>query len=351
MKDKTDALNNSDVILDVRDLRVQFQMREGLLKAVDGVNFTVKKRQTLGIVGESGCGKSITVKALLQIVPTPGKIVGGEIWLSPKSGAPAIDLATLDPLGSEIRQIRGGEIGMIFQEPMKAFSPVHTIGNQMMEGILLHATQDKREAYDIAVKMLTRVQMANPKQRMETYPHQLSGGMRQRALIAMSLACHPSILIADEPTTALDVTVQAEVLRLIKDLQAELGMSVIFITHDLGVVAEMADDVAVMYLGRIVEKADVETIFYRPSHPYTLELLKSIPELGREPRTRLNTIEGTVPTPLNMGVGCGFYSRCKLAIKGVCNTADPELIEVEPGHLVRCVLRTPAAPRPVAENS
>jgi peptide/nickel transport system ATP-binding protein len=335
------VIDSSDTILDVRNLRVQFQLREGLLKAVDGVSFVVRRRQTLGIVGESGCGKSVTVKAVLQIVPTPGKIVGGEIWLRPKDGGQPIDLAKLDPFGNEIRRVRGGEIGMIFQEPMKAFSPVHTIGNQMIEGILLHVTQDKRQAHEVALKMLARVQMSNPRQRMDTFPHQLSGGMRQRAMIAMALACQPSILIADEPTTALDVTVQAEVLRLMKDLQTELGMSVIFITHDLGVVAEMADDVAVMYLGRIVEQASVDTIFYEPSHPYTLELLKSIPELGREPRTRLNTIEGTVPIPLNLGKGCGFFARCKLAIKGTCDVADPELIEVAPGHLVRCFLRSP----------
>ena len=333
--------DDADLLLDVRDLRVTFRLREGLLKAVDGVDFVVRRQRTLGLVGESGCGKSVTVKAVLQIVPWPGK-VSGEIWLRRKAGGPPIDLGCLDPLGSEIRQVRGGEIGMIFQEPMKALSPVHTIGNQIMEGILLHATRDPKTAYEMAVEMLARVRMANPRQRMSAYPHELSGGMRQRAMIAMALACHPSILIADEPTTALDVTVQAEVLKLIKDLQLELGMSVIFITHDLGVVAEMADDVAVMYLGRIVEQCAVDAIFYEPLHPYTVELLRSIPELGREPRTRLSTIEGTVPTPLNLGKGCGFYSRCREAVAGTCDAEDPPLIEVRPGHRVRCLLRQPS---------
>jgi peptide/nickel transport system ATP-binding protein len=334
----SDTVNDvSDVLLDVRDLRVTFKMREGLLKAVDGVSFTVLRRQTLGLVGESGCGKSVTVKAVLQIVPPPGA-VSGEIWLTRKAGGPPIDLGSLSPTGSEIREVRGGEIGMIFQEPMKAFSPVHTIGSQILEGILLHNTQDPKAAFDAAVDMLARVKIANPRQRMKAYPHELSGGMRQRAMIAAALACQPSILIADEPTTALDVTVQAEVLRLIKDLQADFGMSVIFITHDLGVVAEMADEVAVMYLGRIVEQANVESIFYDPQHPYTIELLRSIPALGSEPRSRLTTIEGTVPTPLNMGRRCGFYSRCRQAIKGVCNVDDPPNVEVKPGHFVRCVL-------------
>jgi peptide/nickel transport system ATP-binding protein len=330
--------NDSDILLDVRNLRVTFRLREGLLKAVDGVDFAVRRKKTLSLVGESGCGKSVTVKAILQIVPPPGKVTG-EIWLQPKAGGPPVNLGQLDPMGDEIREVRGGEIGMIFQEPMKAFSPVHTIGDQLMEGILLHTTQDQKQAFEIAVEMLERVKVANARQRMKSYPHELSGGMRQRAMIAAALVCHPSILIADEPTTALDVTVQAEVLKLIKDLQAELGMSVIFITHDLGVVAEMAEEVAVMYLGRIVEQGGAEAIFYDPQHPYTVELLRSIPELGRAPRSRLNTIEGTVPIPLNLGKGCGFYSRCKEAVNGVCNTDDPPLLEVKSGHLARCFLR------------
>jgi peptide/nickel transport system ATP-binding protein len=328
-------VNNNDVLLNVRDLRVYFHLDEGLLKAVDGVDFAVKRQKTLGVVGESGCGKSVTAQAILRIVPKPGR-VQGEIVLQRKGDGPLVDLAKLDPFGAEIRGIRGAEIAMIFQEPMKALSPVHTIGNQIVEGILLHATQDKKEAYEIALEMLSRVQMSNPRQRLAEYPHQLSGGMRQRAMIAMALACRPSILIADEPSTALDVTVQAQVLRLMKDLQAEFGMAVIFITHDMGVIAEMADEVAVMYLGRIVEFADVGAVYHEPTHPYTLELLNSIPTLDREPRTHLNTIRGTVPVPLNLKPGCGFYSRCQRGTKGLCDRENPPLVEVKPGHYVRC---------------
>ncbi len=330
----TVGTENNSVLLDVRDLRVFFHLDEGLLKAVDGVTFQVQRQKTLGLVGESGCGKSVTAQALLRIVPSPGR-VGGEILLRRKDGT-QVDLAKLDPFGAAIRGVRGAEIAMIFQEPMKAFSPVHTIGNQIMEGILLHYTKDEKEAYEIALDMLSRVQMSNPKQRLQEYPHQLSGGMRQRAMIAMALSCRPSILIADEPSTALDVTVQAQVLRLMKNLQAEFGMSVIFITHDMGVIAEMADQVAVMYLGRIVEFADVDTIFNEPAHPYTLELLRSIPTLSHEPRSRLTTIEGTVPVPLNLGPSCGFHSRCKRSSDGRCDCENPPLVEVRPGHFVRC---------------
>ncbi len=328
-------MNNQDIVLlDVKDLRVYFHLDEGLLKAVDGVSFQVRKKRTLGLVGESGCGKSVTAQAILRIVPRPGQ-VEGEITLRRKNGT-LVDLAKLDPFGKAIRDIRGAEVGMIFQEPMNAFSPVHTIGDQIVEGILLHATSDRREAEEIALNVLTRVQMANPAQRMKEYPHQLSGGMRQRAMIAMALACHPSILIADEPTTALDVTVQAQVLQLMKDLQAEFGMATIFITHDMGVIAEMSDEVAVMYLGRIVEFGDVDTLFHEPRHPYTLELLHSIPKMDQEPRTHLNTIEGTVPVPLNLGPGCGFHTRCRRATMGRCDQMDPPWIEVAPGHWVRC---------------
>ena len=327
--------NNHNILLDVKGLKVYFHLDEGLLKAVDGVDFQVRRQKTLGLVGESGCGKSVTAQAVLRIVPKPG-VVEGEIMLQRKNSSIMVDLAPMDPFGADIRAIRGAEIAMIFQEPMKALSPVHTVGNQIMEGILLHSTSDKQEAYEIALEMLTRVQMSSPRQRLEDYPHQLSGGMRQRAMIAMALSCRPSILIADEPTTSLDVTVQAQVLRLMKDLQAEFGMAVIFITHDMGVIAEMTDEVAVMYLGRIVEFADVDTVFHAPLHPYTLELLRSIPTLDREPRTPLATIEGTVPVPLNLRPGCGFYSRCKRGRRGLCDGEDPPLVEVEPGHWVRC---------------
>jgi peptide/nickel transport system ATP-binding protein len=327
--------DRDDVILNVKDLRVFFHLDEGLLKAVDGVDFSLGHKQTLGLVGESGCGKSVTAQAILRIVPKPGK-VQGEVWLRGQNGTPPVNLTTLDASGSEIRAIRGAEIAMIFQEPMKAFSPVHTIGNQIIEGILLHSTDDKQEARQITLDVLDRVQMPNPSQNIDAYPHQLSGGMRQRAMIAMALSCQPSILIADEPTTAVDVTVQAQVLQLMKELQADLGMSMIFITHDLGVIAEMADEVAVMYLGKVVELADVDTIFHGPRHPYTVELLRSLPEIGRDPRTPLLTIEGTVPVPINLPQGCGFYSRCRRGIDGQCNAENPPLLEVEDGHFIRC---------------
>lgn len=327
------------VILEMKDVKVQFRLDEGLLKAVDGVDLRIKRGKTLGIVGESGCGKSVTSQALLRIVPKPGE-VQGEIRLSRKKADGSyevVDLAKLDSRGKEIRDIRGGEIAMIFQEPMKAFSPIHTVGNQIMEAILLHATNDKNEAYQIAVEILKKVGMSNPEQRMSEYPHQLSGGMRQRAMIAMALSCSPSILIADEPTTALDVTVQAQVLQLINDLKSKHDTSVIFITHDLGVIAEMSDDVAVMYLGKVVEYTDVDTLFHNPKHPYTKALLNSIPSVMRESQ-RLESIEGTVPFPMNLPKGCGFYSRCKLAKDGVCNVDDVPLFKVAEGHSVRCLL-------------
>ncbi|MEC0266229.1 ABC transporter ATP-binding protein [Paenibacillus anseongense] len=330
--------NGDNVILEMKDVKVHFHLDEGVLKAVDGVDLQIKRGMTLGIVGESGCGKSVTSQALLHIVPKPGQ-VEGEIKLQ-RNGAgsnESVDLVKLDPRGKEIRDIRGDEIAMIFQEPMKAFSPIHTVGNQIMEAILLHVTQDKKEAYRLAVDILRKVGMSNPEQRLAEYPHQLSGGMRQRAMIAMALSCNPSILIADEPTTALDVTVQAQVLQLINELKANHDTSVIFITHDLGVIAEMSDEVAVMYLGKVVEYTDVDSLFHNPKHPYTKALLNSIPAIGRENK-RLESIEGTVPFPMNLPKGCGFYTRCKMAIDGVCNVADVPLVEVKKDHKVRCLL-------------
>jgi peptide/nickel transport system ATP-binding protein len=326
-----------EIILEISDLKVYFQLDEGLLKAVDGVDLKIKKGKTLGIVGESGCGKSVTSQALLQIVPSPGKVEGRiELKVNRNGKVETIDIGKLNPRGEEIRSIRGGDIAMIFQEPMKAFSPLHTIGNQIMEAILLHNTKDKKEAERIAIETLRNVGMSNPEQRFHEYPHQLSGGMRQRAMIAMALSCNPSILIADEPTTALDVTVQAQVLDLINELKERNGTSVIFITHDLGVIAEMSDDVAVMYLGKVVEYTDVDTLFYGAKHPYTQALLNSIPS-AMKLNKRLESIEGTVPFPMNLPKGCGFYSRCKKAKDGLCNVDDIPMVEVEPGHFVRCV--------------
>ena len=335
-------------VLELRDLRTHFSLDEGTLKAVDGVSLTVHQGQTLGIIGESGCGKSVTAQSVLRIVPTPGKIISGDIVLH-RDGEPAVDLADMDPFGHSVRAIRGKEISMIFQEPMTSLSPVHTIGNQIEEAILLHKTRDKQEAHSLAVDMLDKVGIPNPSQRINEYPHQLSGGLRQRAMIAMALSCNPKLLIADEPTTALDVTVQAQILDLMAHLQEEFGMAILYITHDLGVIAEIADEVAVMYLGRVVEHAVTRELFRNPLHPYTRLLLKSIPRMGKDAKQRLEAIEGTVPIPLDPPRMCGFYSRCPDAIAGTCDMEVPELVEISPGHSVRCYLHSPQT-EPIPET-
>ena len=323
-------------LLEVQDLKSYFFVEEGILKAVDGVSFSVNRKETLGLIGESGSGKSVTAASVLRIVSSPGRLVGGSILLH-RNGE-TVDLAQLSPSGSEIRKIRGKEISMVFQEPMTSLSPVHSIGDQIRESVLLHRTKDKAEAHEIVVDMLNRVGISNPAQRINAYPHQLSGGMRQRAMIAMALSCHPRLLIADEPTTALDVTVQAQILDLIKELQAQFQMAVLYITHDLGVIAETCQRVAVMYLGRIVELGSVRDIFYRPLHPYTVLLLKSRLRLTQDARERLEPIEGNVPVPLDPRPECGFRGRCPEAIAGICDMRTPELIEMEEGHWVRCFL-------------
>ena len=327
---------NTRLLLEVNNLKTSLEVDEGTLQAVDDVSFSIRRGKALGLVGESGCGKSMTVQSIMRITPKFAK-VSGQIRYYPDHGGP-VDLAQLDPQGAEIRSIRGGDIAMVFQEPMTAFSPLHTIGNQITEGILLHRTSNKREAREIAAEMLRRVGISNPKQRIDEYPHQLSGGMRQRAMIAMALACEPSLLIADEPTTALDVTIQAQVLKLLQDLQDEFEMAILYITHDLGVIANTVDEVAVMYLGRIVEYTDVDSLFYNPLHPYTRALLRSVPKMGRKNKGRLESIEGAVPVPINRPKGCSFYSRCPQAMDGICNKEDPPLVEVEDGHGVRCYL-------------
>jgi len=327
----------NDILLELKNVKTYFHLDEGILKAVDGVDLKLRKGKTLGVVGESGCGKSVTSQAILGIVPPPGK-VSGEILLHKqkgKSNSAPIDLVKLDPFGQEIRSIRGGDIAMIFQEPMKAFSPIHTIGNQIMEALLLHVADKPKEAKQMAIESLKRVGIPNPERRIDNYPHQLSGGMRQRAMIAMALSCNPSILIADEPTTALDVTIQVQVLQLISDLKDEFNSSVIYITHDLGVIAEIADEVAVMYLGKIVEYADVDTLFHGALHPYTKALLSSIPTISKTKTSDLATIKGTVPYPMNLPSGCGFYSRCERIKVGLCD-AQLQLNELKPGHFVRC---------------
>jgi peptide/nickel transport system ATP-binding protein len=330
---------DNDLILSVRNLRAYFTLDEGTLKAVDGVDFDIPRRKTLGLIGESGCGKSVTSFSIMRTLLPPGKLVSGTLEFR-RADDTSIDLATLDPFGKTMRAIRGKEIAMVFQEPIASLSPVHTIGEQMMEMVLLHRTSNKKEAREIVLDMLDKVGLPNPAQRFKEYAHQLSGGMCQRCMIAQALSCNPSLLIADEPTTALDVTVQAQIIDLVRGLQEELGMSVLYITHDLGVIAEVADMVAVMYLGRIVELADTRTIFKQPLHPYTQRLLKAIPTLSQLPGSYLENIKGTVPVPLDPPEECGFYSRCLVAQDGLCNRAVPPLLEVEPGHFVRCVLYT-----------
>jgi oligopeptide/dipeptide ABC transporter ATP-binding protein len=323
-------------ILEVRDLRTYFFPDEGTVKAVDGASFEVYPGRTLGIVGESGCGKSVTARSILRIIERPGRIVGGEIYLqrggpAPSGGAPqtgngggaTVDLAKLDPTGPEIRHIRGGDIGLVFQEPMTSFSPVHTVGNQMEETIRLHAGVDKAEARRRAIEMLRLVGIPKPERRIDEYAFQLSGGLRQRAMIAMALSCHPRILIADEPTTALDVTTQAQILDLLRHLQAQERMAIVLITHNLGVVAEMCDEVVVMYLGRVVERGPVDAIFHAPKHPYTRALLRSIPSIRAAVRTKLPTIAGSIPHPYNRPSGCPFHPRCPDFIPGVCDRSEP----------------------------
>jgi peptide/nickel transport system ATP-binding protein len=331
-------LNDNKLLLKVEDLKTYFFSREGTLKAVDGVNFNITRGETLGIAGESGCGKSVTAQSILRIVPKNGRIVKGNILFN-ANGKEFIDLVKLDPQGAEIRNIRGKEIAMIFQEPMTSFSPVHTIGNQIMEVIILHQKTSRHEARDKALELLNRVGMPNPEQTIDAYPFNLSGGMRQRAMIAMALSCRPSLLIADEPTTAVDVTIQALVLKLIKELQRDLDMALIIITHDLAVIAELADRVLIMYLGKNVEFASAEELFYNPRHPYTKGLLASIPKLGEGSRQkRIEPISGSVPSPYEMPSGCLFHPRCSQFISGLCDKEEPPLIDVGESHTVRCFL-------------
>jgi len=333
-----------DLLLEVRNLKTWFKLDEGTVKALDGATFDVKRGKTLCIVGESGCGKSMTARSILQIVQPPGKVVEGEMLFHRTEVAGArstTDLAALDPKGEEIRGIRGKEIAMIFQEPMTSFSPVHTIGNQIAENVLLHSSMSKAAARLHSIGMLKTVGVPRAEDRFDSYPFQLSGGLRQRAMIAMALSNSPALLIADEPTTALDVTTQAQILELMRGLQDELGMAMIFITHDLGVVAEIADEVAVMYLGLVVERGNVDQIFHEPKHPYTRALLKSIPRLGQANRERLDSIRGMVPDPYNRPDGCPFNTRCDFAMPGVCDRILPPVTDLGYRRDVRCLLHEP----------
>ncbi len=317
----------ADILLSVRNLKTHFYTEDGVVPAVDGISFDLERGGTLGIVGESGCGKSVTSLSIMGLIPSPpGKIVDGEIIFEGR------DLTKLSE--AEMRKIRGNDISMIFQEPMTSLNPVFTIGNQIMEAIMLHQKLDKAAARKKAIEMLSLVGIPSPEKRIDEYPHQLSGGMRQRVMIAMALSCNPKLLIADEPTTALDVTIQAQILDLMRDLQKELGTAIIMITHDLGVIAELVDRVAVMYTGVIVESGDVETIFANPQHPYTQGLLASIPRLDMDV-DRLQAIPGSVPTPGNFPKGCGFHPRCPFA-KDICVAKRPPAFAVGDGHHAAC---------------
>ena len=364
------ADNSSVPLLSVRNLQTYFFPDEGVVKAVDGASFDVEAGKTLGIVGESGCGKSVTARSILRIVERPGRIVGGEILLNrgagdgrwesglgvgsqgsgarggtipptpdsrlpspvlpaPGSRSPAIDLARLQADGRQMREIRGGEISLVFQEPMTSFSPVHTVGDQIVEAIRLHLKLNKQDARARAIELLRMVGIPRPEGRVDEYAYQLSGGLRQRAMIAMALAADPKLLIADEPTTALDVTTQAQILELLRELQERNHMAIMLITHDLGVIAEMADEVVVMYLGRVVEEGPVDDIFYAPKHPYTRALLRSIPSVQSEARIKLPTISGSIPHPYNRPVGCPFHPRCPDFMPGTCDTREPALMQVD----------------------
>ncbi len=331
-----------DNVVELRNLQVQFRTQVGLVRALNGVTFSIPRGKVLGVVGESGCGKSITGLSIMQLVPHPGKIVAGDIVFRPNDGSGAIDILQLERNSAEMRSVRGKHVSMIFQEPMTSLNPCYTIGNQIMEAILLHQTNNREEAHQQAVEILRKVGMPNPARIASNFPHQLSGGMRQRAMIAMALSCTPDLLIADEPTTALDVTTEANILDLMRELQSEIHMSIMFVTHNLGVVAQMCDEVVVMYLGRVVERASVDEIFYDPKHPYTQSLLRSIPRLGANRKEPLQVIRGTIPDPYSTVTGCPFHDRCPAFIPGVCDRIMPDETSVEgvPSHTVRCHLYT-----------
>ncbi len=325
-------------ILDVKDLKTYYFLDEGILKAVDGVDLAVSEREAIGMIGESGSGKSVLARSIMRLVSRPGEIVGGTAMLNRKNGS-IVDILSLSPGADELRAIRGNDVAMIFQEPMTALSPVHTIGDQIEEMVGIHRDLGKRERKEYVVSLLERVGMSNPRQRVDEYPHQLSGGMRQRALIAMALSCDPRIVLADEPTTALDVTIQAQILDLIAELQDSAHMAVVYITHDLAVIAETVSRVYVMYLGRVMESTTTRQLFTNPLHPYTLKLMHSIPQPGKRVDS-LEVIAGNVPVPIDPPRHCPFFSRCPSAMPGTCDRAMPALVTVETGHDVRCFLHS-----------
>ncbi len=348
-----ETVQERETLLEVKNLKTYFFLDEGIVRAVDDVTFELGREGVLGVVGESGCGKSVLARSIMRIVRPPGRSIEGEILYTrpgqhetDEGGIQNVDLNELAIDGADMRNIRGSEITMVFQEPMVSFSPVHTVGDQIIEGILLHQEVTKDEARGVAVEMLRRVGIPNPESRIDEYPFNLSGGMRQRAMIAMALSCNPQLLIADEPTTALDVTTQAQILELMGELQQEFGMAMMLITHNLGVVAQMAQEVIVMYLGKVVERTDVRTLFREPKHPYTEELLKSIPQIQRTRQTdRLTAITGNVPPPFARPPGCPFHTRCPKFMPGTCDVIVPALTSVSDNgnlHLVSCLLYSDA---------
>lgn len=355
-------------LIEVKDLRVEFDVREGVVKAVDGFNLTIQRGQTVGVIGESGCGKSVTARAILNMIPKPGKVTNGQVLyhrLNKSAQAnggservDVLDLIQLPPDGETIRQIRGGEIGMIFQEPMSSLTPVYTagtlineavslhrltplkkVGDQIAETVSAHRKLTKGESREIAIEMLRKVGIPKPAERVDNYPHQLSGGQRQRVMIAIALSCEPALLIADEPTTALDVSIEAQILDIMRDLQQSVHMAIMFITHNLGVVANMAHEIVVMYMGKAVERAKVKDLFYNPKHPYTQSLLKSIPKLGKQKTgERLASISGMVPNPFHLPSGCVFHPRCPAFMPGKCDQIAPKWTRVGEDHWVSCLL-------------
>ncbi len=329
-----------NLLLQIKDLQTHFFTESGVVRAVDGVSFDIPVGKTLGVLGESGCGKSVTGFSILQLINAPGRIVGGEIlYQREKNGrTEVVDLLKYGARSEDIRQIRGNEIAMIFQEPMTSLDPLFTIGNQLVEAILVHQKISKRSAEDRSAELLDKVRLPQARALLAQYPHQLSGGMRQRVMIAMALTGQPKLLIADEPTTALDVTTEAQILELMQSLQQEFNMAIMFITHDLGVIAEMAEEVVVMYLGHVVEKTDINSLFNQPKHPYTRALLESIPKVGNKSSGPLHTIEGMVPSPFAIPRGCPFHPRCAQFMSGICDAALPPEIPVGGDHSVRCFL-------------
>jgi oligopeptide/dipeptide ABC transporter ATP-binding protein len=354
-----------DPLIEVKDLRVEFDVRAGIVKAVDGLTLTIHRGKTLGVIGESGCGKSMTARAILNMIPKPGKITNGEIIYHRRMKNSLesqvddiIDLTKVDPDGKVIRQIRGGEIGMIFQEPMSSLTPVYTagvhineavslhhliplqkVGDQIADQLQAHRKVTKEESRVIAIDMLKRVGIPKPDERVDNYPHQLSGGQRQRVMIAVALSCEPAMLIADEPTTALDVSIEAQILDIMRDLQESANMAIMFITHNLGVIASMAEEIVVMYMGKAVEQGKVLEIFQNPKHPYTQALLRSIPKLGKKVAgERLASISGMVPDPFNLPTGCVFHPRCPMFMQGKCDKIAPQWKSVGEDHSVSCLL-------------